>query len=278
MQNIVAQIVTRGETAATFNHVSEVAPFLEIDPHWTDASPTRAGGAELAPSVRKHHETFGRRCFNTHLPWELMPGGSAAGRGDGADDAAEEDAGGVAGPRYVYLARDGRDAAVSFYHHLSNQDPADGGYVGGWNAFFDEWVRGDIPFGTWVNHIDSWRRAAVEDPRVLLIRYAELKSDLRGCVGRVATHIGCGDVPGDVLDAIAEKTSFEAMKRDIGRFQPRSVAWVDPEYSFIRKGKVGDHVALFTTEQLARFDAAVRAKFGVAAEDAPLVSDEGKET
>ena len=44
---------------------------------------------------------------------------------------------------YVYVVRDGRDAAASFYHHLSSQAPEDGGYVGGWDAFFDEWIGGE---------------------------------------------------------------------------------------------------------------------------------------
>lgn len=93
----------------------------------------------------------------------------------------------------------------------------------------------------------------------------ELKSHLRGCVARVAAHLGCGDVSTEVLDTVAERASFGSMRGDIDRFQPKSVAWVDPNYSFIRKGEVGDHAALFSAEQLARFDAAVEATFGVGA-------------
>jgi hypothetical protein len=144
-----AQIITSCETTAAFQHISEVAPFFEIDPHWnhnhrsskqTSPTPTPtpttthddghsgggnadgggggggggAGGSELAASVQAHHTRFGRRCFNTHLPWELMPRG-----GDGTSGGSQR-------PKYIYLVRDGRDAAVSFYHHLSNQAPADG--------------------------------------------------------------------------------------------------------------------------------------------------------
>lgn len=90
----------------------------------------------------------------------------------------------------------------------------------------------------------------------------DLKSDLRGCVERIAAHIGCGDVPAEILDDVAERASFASMRRDVRRFQPKSVTWVDPSYSFIRKGEVGDHVALFSERQLARFEGAVEATFG----------------
>ena len=53
------------------------------------------------------------------------------------------------------------------------------------------------------------------------------------------------------------------MRRDIGRFQPKSVAWRDPSrYSFIRKGEVGDHASLFSAEQLARFEVSTEETFG----------------
>ena len=98
MQAILAQIVTNLERASTFAHVSEVSPFFEIDPHWDPDDERR-----LSPTVRANHARFGRRCFNTHLPWSLMP------RGGGA--------------AYVYVVRDGRDAARSFHAHLSSQAP-----------------------------------------------------------------------------------------------------------------------------------------------------------
>eukprot|EP00966_Prymnesium_polylepis_P326331 7382241-Prymnesium_polylepis.2 len=37
--------------------------------------------------------------------------------------------------RYVYMTRRGRDACVSFYHHLSHQAVEDGGYTGNLEQF-----------------------------------------------------------------------------------------------------------------------------------------------
>ena len=69
MQNIVAQIITRCETTATFEHISDVAPFFEIDPHWNHQASEEKRKTELTASVVANHARFGRRCFNTHLPW-----------------------------------------------------------------------------------------------------------------------------------------------------------------------------------------------------------------
>ena len=47
----------------------------------------------------------------------------------------------------MYVYRDGRDAAVSFYHHLRDQSVDDGGFEGGWDRFFERWIDGQIAFG-----------------------------------------------------------------------------------------------------------------------------------
>ena len=99
-QNIVYQLVTRGAPLA---HISEYVPFFESDRTWADddARGGGGGGPTVAEPYRSNFEAVGRRMFNTHCRWEMMP------RGDGA--------------KYVYLVRDGRDALVSFYHHLTHQ-------------------------------------------------------------------------------------------------------------------------------------------------------------
>eukprot|EP00959_Pyramimonas_sp_CCMP1952_P312997 6551634-Pyramimonas_sp.AAC.1 len=44
------------------------------------------------------------------------------------------------GYRYIYLVRDGRDVATSFFHHLSNQDTkTGGGFEGDFSEFFEKW-------------------------------------------------------------------------------------------------------------------------------------------
>ena len=62
-------------------------------------------GDVINKAVRMNQKKIGRRIFNTHLRWDMMPT-TTDGGGEGA--------------RYIYMVRDGRDVAVSYYHHLSN--------------------------------------------------------------------------------------------------------------------------------------------------------------
>jgi len=47
-----AQLLTRNETSGSFAHISEVAPFFEIDPHWSHA--VRACQISPAASSNAH--------------------------------------------------------------------------------------------------------------------------------------------------------------------------------------------------------------------------------
>jgi hypothetical protein len=90
-------------------------------------------------------------------------------------------------PRYVYLVRDGRDAATSFYHHLHNQAGAAGGFEGSFEEFEAQWAAGELPYGRWVDHVKAWD-AAAGDSRVLFVRYEDLVVEPRRQVLRIVQH------------------------------------------------------------------------------------------
>ena len=58
--------------------------------------------------------------------------------------------------------------------------------------------------------------------------------------------------PADIEAHVLPNLTFDSMKRNMDRFQPVSVTW-KPGYKFIRKGEVGDHKALLSETQQARF-------------------------
>jgi hypothetical protein len=81
--------------------------------------------------------------------------------------------------RYIYVLRDGRDVAVSSYHHQRRN-----GYRGTFHQFFAEFTRGEVRFGSWFDHVCEW----IENPdglKVLYIRFEDLLADLRGSVERI---------------------------------------------------------------------------------------------
>ena len=56
-----------------FKHISDVSPFLEIDPHWDHDVVDTYGRPVNVKSVDANFAKFERRTFNTHLPFELTP-------------------------------------------------------------------------------------------------------------------------------------------------------------------------------------------------------------
>mmetsp|Transcript_6860 Transcript_6860/g.9850 ORF Transcript_6860/g.9850 Transcript_6860/m.9850 type:complete len:98 (-) Transcript_6860:72-365(-) len=55
--------------------------------------------------------------------------------------------------KVIYVVRSPMDTCLSFYYHLSQQE--EGCYEKPLGDFFQEWVDGKIPFGSWTDHLLS---------------------------------------------------------------------------------------------------------------------------
>lgn len=155
-----------------------------------------------------------RRFFKTHLPYDALPV--------------------YEGVKFIHVARDGRDAALSFHNHLCNftadtfaglddislkdpkfgdpyprppADPAD--YFHAWVS--DERVDGQGDPGASFFQVENSYWQARGDPDVLLVHYADLKSDLEGEMRRVAQYLGI-DIENALWPELVEGAGFEAMK------------------------------------------------------------------
>jgi hypothetical protein len=206
---------------------------------------------------------LGYRVYNTHLRWEMLPPTS-----DDNDDFPSV--------KYIYVVRDGRDVLTSFYHHLSNQHPDDGGFQGTFPEFLEQFLQGTIAYGKWSHHLASWM-PVIESGRnhssklpVLLVQYEDLKADLQGQIVRIGQFLGLssfrGNDPKLQQDKVAlnrvllERVSFDYMRKHQELYHPISVRW-KPGYHFIRSGTVGDYKSFFTEEQRRRFMDTVEADF-----------------
>jgi hypothetical protein len=214
----------RSDRSMAFEHLSEVSPWWER---------SLALGSRRAEDFEP---LASPRVFKSHLPRRWLPD-----RG-----------------RYVYVARDGLDVAVSYYNlyrsHL--------GFRGDFEAFFERFVRGEVQYRSWFKHVEGWRRFA-DDPRVLFMTYEGLRSDLRGHVGRIATFLGLRLEPAN-LDAVERMASFEFMKAHEPKFDPITETLIDQGLRpgrFIREGKSGSGRAAVTPSMRARFEAARRSRW-----------------
>ena len=61
------------------------------------------------------------------------------------------------------------------------------------------------------------------DPRVLLLRYEDMKTDIRGCVQQIIAHC---DLPisDEKLTELLPKFSFQYMKTNRAKFSPKTVS------------------------------------------------------
>jgi LPS sulfotransferase NodH len=214
MQYIVYLLLHDGRPLAAGESLGEVFPHLE-----------EVGREAVAALPRP-------RLIKTHLPRGLAPFAAAA--------------------RYIHVARNPFDCAVSFYHHTrgfpQHYDFADGAFA----DFFECFIAGEVDFGDYFDHLLSWYEQAGAD-NVLFVTYESMKADTRGAVCAVARFLGEPARTTAQDDAkvgrILEAVSFSSMREDQRRWssaRPKDM----PE--FVRKGSVGDWQTLFTRPQRRR--------------------------
>jgi hypothetical protein len=226
-----------------YNHVSEYAPFFEIDAHWDHETNC------LAKSIQSNHNRLNQRVFNTHLRWEMLPKTAQA---NNPKISTKRPACG----KFIYVTRNLLDVCASFYHHLSNQK--EGTYQYGFATFARDWMDGKVPFGSPLHHLLSFAEGLSDnkyandhdetktnnDQPLLLLSYEAMKSNLRQEVLRIMEFLHLTNIPMKVLDnEILPTFEFQSMIDNIDRFQPRSVTWLNG-FRFLRRGESGDGKAM----------------------------------
>ncbi|MGH9888495.1 MAG: sulfotransferase domain-containing protein [bacterium] len=181
-------------------------PVMTVSP-WLEAEfyPLEEMMARLAAQTH-------RRSIKSHTPADGIPF---------FDDA-----------KYIFVARDGRDAFMSMCHHrevmsaqlvdaLNVRALADGvppmpPWDGDHHGFFAGWTAE----GAHLSHVASfWERR--RKPNLLLVHYNDLKGDLTGETRRIARFLET-PVPEAKLPAVVQRCTFEAMRArgdEIGTFE-----------------------------------------------------------
>ena len=254
-----------------YNHVSEYAPFFEIDAHWDHDRHC------LIESIQRNHDALHQRVFNTHLRWEMLPKQMSKEK-----DSNHSNLSGSSGSsastllpscgKFIYITRNLPDVCASFYHHLSNQK--EGTYQDNFSTFALDWMEGTLPFGSPLHHLLSYVEgfshnsyADVEhesndsvdknpikrqERPLLLLSYEKMKSNLRQEVLKIMDFLNITNIPMDVLDKdILPSFEFDSMKRNIDRFQPQSVTWLNG-FQFLRRGESGDGRSMMMMNAIQR--------------------------
>jgi len=146
--------------------------------------------------------------------------------------------------KYIYVARNPFDCAVSFYHHSKSYDFAEGTF----DDFFECFMTGEVIFGDYFDNLLSWYEHK-DDPNILFLTYEEIKINIRQQISKIAYFLGNKynervNNP-EILNKILHHSSFKSMSMNQER-------WSDNITSFIRKGEVGDWKNYFSGNQIKR--------------------------
>ncbi|XP_030836981.1 sulfotransferase 1C2-like [Strongylocentrotus purpuratus] len=221
-------------------HISKLVPFLEY-PDLPDSgvyktvaeintAPTWVEAADAMP-------TDTPRILKTHVVQRWLPEGLKE------DPQA----------KVVYVARNPKDTAVSYYHFclLVTDLP---NYTS-WDEFFEEFIADRVPGGSWFDHTLSWWKLR-NHSNVLFLTYEDMKQDSRKAVVRIAEFMG-KSLSDDIIDRIVDASSFKFMKKN--KSTNPDAAYENEmdnknNKSFMRKGVVGDWKNHFSEDQNRRFD------------------------
>nr|XP_058947554.1 uncharacterized protein LOC131775458 [Pocillopora verrucosa] len=222
---IIWQIYNNGET--TSKNIFERVPFLEFS-----TSPILGEFADIAkvPSPR---------LIKSHLPYSIIPKGSS----DGTKC------------KYIYIARNPKDVAVSYFHFTVSLKSSGNGYNGPWEFFSKLFIDGNVGWNKWNDHVPGWWKHK-DDPNVLFLKYEDLKKDLPSQVRLTANFLN-KPLSENIINRIAEQCSFNGMTKDLSRYM---VHVNESQTSILRKGVVGDWKNYFTPELNERFEKEVLSK------------------
>uniref|UniRef100_A0A8C5SY70 Sulfotransferase n=1 Tax=Malurus cyaneus samueli TaxID=2593467 RepID=A0A8C5SY70_9PASS len=169
-------------------------------PHHTPAgTPRRSGtrGGGRAPWLEQIYcrgalrDSESRRLLTTHLPAPVLAPALQRSKA-----------------KVIYVARNPKDVAVSFYHfhRLAKFLPDPSSF----DAFLTQFLEGtgEVHYGSWFDHVKGWlgQRHLLD---ILYVTYEELHQDLRGTAQRLSTFLGCPLAPG-TLEALEQHCSFSA--------------------------------------------------------------------
>lgn len=194
VQMILYQLTTDGEI--TFDHIDQVSPHFE-----ETLLRRRRTISDLTPP----------RIVKTHLAYPAVPKGPG---------------------HYIYVVRDGRDVAVSFFHQLRHAFPD-------FHTFFCAFLQGRVPYGKWFTHVSGWVTNR-KHLKLLIVRYEDLVRDLEGSVRTIAKFCSIALDQADI-PRILHHCSFSFMKEHEARFSLSTRERPGAELpALVRRGRIGD--------------------------------------
>lgn len=150
--------------------------------------------------------------------------------------------------KIIFVYRDGRDVAVSLYHHNKNYLDPDLTFDGNFEEFFTK----DKAVMNWFKYTNEWLENK-DNLNVLYVSYEQLKSNFDETLQKIATFVGV-ELNEEIVSRVKKHSSFEYMKQHelkFGEIPPVNNKKVYNQ--FIRNGKSGEGLEYMNEQQKEYF-------------------------
>ncbi|CAG9856751.1 unnamed protein product [Phyllotreta striolata] len=182
------------------------------------------------PHWKTFEEKTERRFIKTHLPFSLLP-----------PDLLET------GSKVIYVARNPKDVAVSFYH--LNRTYRTQGYTGDFPQFWRYFQNGLVAWAPYWEHIkEGWNRR--NENNVLFLFYEDMNKDLKQTIAKVSDFLEVSYSDREI-SKLAEHLRIDNFKnnKSVNKSDLRDLGiLLSNEESFIRTGKSGGWRSYFDDE------------------------------
>lgn len=155
-------------------------------------------------------------------------------------------------PRVICLVRDGRDVAVSRFHHLRRWE----GIPDDFGAYFQRLLDGTVGYGSWQQHVRRWMDYVAQAPApAVIVRYEDLLERPVETLLDVNGQCELGLDEQALADALAANTP-ERMRNKEASSRLLDSHGSAPTTPFVRSAKAGGWREELSEESCARFEAA----------------------
>ena len=140
-------------------------------------------------------------------------------------------------PKVIYIVRDPRAVAVSYYHH--HKRLSSGNVSIDMDEFVRQYVNGEYDrYGTWGNHVNGWYNEHLVRPnKIIFIRYEDLQQSPTEALELIASFIGISISPNKIYKTLqwCSPDNMRALETLPNRRQPAELEMARNKIYFVRK-------------------------------------------
>ncbi len=166
-------------------------------------------------------------------------------------------------PHVIYIVRDPRDVAISFYHHNVKARNIPDDYP--MTSFVPRFIAGefDRKFGSWRDNVLSWTSVRGDSPNFMMFRYEEMKRDTAGAMLQLVDFLErCSFSKIDSSPAALQKAiEFSSPERMRALEKEEAANWVLTKKTrrdkpFVRTAKAGGWKSQLPPESVEMIESA----------------------